>query len=416
MPEVITQDGEIVETGVPLSPEQMSLAVSLTKAEIDQQVATAKTYPRSIARVTQNILSLVTIDEEAAKECNYALPRGGKPITGPSIRLAEIVAGQWGNNRNGARVLHVDRAEKYVEAEGVFLDLETNTATTARVRRRIVDSKGRLYNDDMIIVTGNAACSIAKRNAILGGVPKAVWRKAHEAALATIKGDIKTLSERRDAAMKAFAAFGVKPEQIFAALQIGGVDDITLETMPTLIGMHAALKSGEETVESMFGNGGAGQQGGGDKKDLKGKLNDVANGGKPDDGKKAAGKGKEGDDKKSEADTGAKGKADAGEAKGKPQGDQTDASDDQPNDQPQAGGSDAPGASDSQDDDGFPGDPTGDEIERAKDRGAEAYYRGMSRKAVPKEYVNVPALSDAWLSSYDGTKEQEENDGSDKSQ
>jgi hypothetical protein len=30
----------------------------------------------------------------------------------------------------------------------------------------------------MIIVTGNAASAIAKRNAILAGVPNAVWRRA----------------------------------------------------------------------------------------------------------------------------------------------------------------------------------------------------------------------------------------------
>jgi hypothetical protein len=43
------------------------------------------------------------------------------------------------------------------------------------VRRRIFDSRGRLFNDDMITVTGNAACAIAKRNAILSGVPKSAF-------------------------------------------------------------------------------------------------------------------------------------------------------------------------------------------------------------------------------------------------
>ncbi|NKW10250.1 hypothetical protein HGG76_15010 [Ochrobactrum tritici] len=216
--EIITQDGEIItETDIGSG----SLAIGLAKAEIDQQVATAKRYPRSIARAQRAIFELVTIDEESAKECNYALPRGGKPITGLNPPRRDHRP-EYGNNRTGARVVHVDRAEKYVEAEGVYIDLETNAATTARVRTRIVDRYGKLYSDDMIIVTGNAVCSKAKRNAILAGVPKAVWRKAYEAALATIKGDIKTLSERRDAMLKAFAAFGVKPEQIFTALDIGG--------------------------------------------------------------------------------------------------------------------------------------------------------------------------------------------------
>jgi hypothetical protein len=226
--------------------------VALSRAEVDQQIATARALPRSIHHAVQNIMTLATIDTESAEECIYALPRAGKAITGPSIRLAEIISSQWGNCRVGARVVHVDRFEKYVEAEGVFHDLETNTATTARVRRRISDKHGKLLNEDMIVVTGNAACSIAKRNAILGGVPKAVWRKAYAAVEQVLAGDVKTLAERRDAAMKAFAAFGVAPEQIFEALGIGGLDDITLEHLATLTGMRSALKNNEADVEEMF--------------------------------------------------------------------------------------------------------------------------------------------------------------------
>jgi hypothetical protein len=231
----------------------MSLAVSMARAEVDQQITTARAYPRSIKQVTDRIYSLATLDKESAEESMYALPRGGKPITGPSIRFAEIVKQSYGNCRAAARVVHVDRNEKFVEAEGVFHDLETNTATTARVRRRIVDSKGRLYSDDMIIVTGNAACSIALRNAIMSGVPKPLWRRAFEAVMGTIKGDVTTLTENRTAALKAFAMFGVKPDQIFAALGLVGEADITVEHIPLLRGMFATLKNGESTVEEMFG-------------------------------------------------------------------------------------------------------------------------------------------------------------------
>jgi hypothetical protein len=248
--EIVTSDGEVIQTGVALTDTR--LAVDLARAEIDGQIATAKQYPRSITRVTGNILSLATLDVQAAEECMYALPRGGKPVVGPSIRLAEIVAGQWGNCRVGARVVDVNRGEKYIEAEGVFHDLETNTASKATVRRRIVDRGGRLFNDDMIIVTGNAACSIARRNAILAGVPKAVWRKAYEAAEGAVKGDIKTLAERRAGMFKAFAAFGVKPDQIYALMEVAGEDEITLDHIPTLTGMYQSLKNGEATVEQMF--------------------------------------------------------------------------------------------------------------------------------------------------------------------
>jgi hypothetical protein len=250
-------DTEIIERSENLPAElteavDASLAVGLSRAEIDTQITTARRYPRQISRVAQSILSLATLDEETAEESMYALPRGGKPIQGPSIRFAEIVKTSYGNCRAAARVVHVDRVEKVVIAEGVFHDLETNTATRAEVRRRICDKYGKLYKDDMIIVTGNAACSIALRNAILGGVPKALWRKAYDAVQHTIAGDVKTLAETRDKAIKALANFGVTPEQIFAALGVAGVEDITIQHVPTLRGMFATLKNGEATVEEMF--------------------------------------------------------------------------------------------------------------------------------------------------------------------
>lgn len=233
-------------------PADLSMVQQLAKAEIDQQIATAHVYPRSLSKISKNVLSLVTISQNAAEKCTYALPRGGKPITGPSIRLAEIVASQWGNSRVGARVVHVDRKEMYVEAEGVFHDLETNTATTARVRRRISDRNGRLFNDDMIIVTGNAACSIAKRNAILGGVPEAIWGEAYDAALRTVRGDMKTLPERRDETLKAMAAFGLSADEVYQILGIAGEKDFGLDQISTLRSTYAGLKNGELTVEELL--------------------------------------------------------------------------------------------------------------------------------------------------------------------
>jgi copper chaperone CopZ len=283
---ITTTQGTEIEAALPVGyGENASLAVSLARAEVDQQIMTARALPRKISQVVQNINTLATLDEETAKECIYALPRAGKAIKGPSIRLAEIIFSQWGNARVGSRVVHVDRFEKYVESESVFHDLESNALTTARVRRRISDKGGKVLNEDMIVVTGNAACSIAKRNAILGGVPKAVWRKAYDAVERVLAGDIKTLSVRRADAMKAFAAFGVKPEQIFQALNVKGVDDITLEHMPVMIGMHSALKSGESTVEEMFPKPAAIQAGG--AKGLDAALDNLAKGADPEKSTKA---------------------------------------------------------------------------------------------------------------------------------
>ena len=230
-----------IDTGV--------LAV-ISKAEIDVQVATAHRFPRSLKRFRDEALAMVTLTESIADECVYALPRDNKTIEGPSARFAEVIASAWGNSRAGARV--IDDQGDFVTAQGVFHDLEKNVAITYEVKRRIVDKNGRRFKPDMIGVTANAACSIALRNAILKGVPKAFWSDIYEAARKTIMGDYQTLANRRAAALAAFQKFGVSPDRVFVNLAVRGEEDITLEHLVTLRGMLTALKEGDSTPEQMF--------------------------------------------------------------------------------------------------------------------------------------------------------------------
>lgn len=261
------ETGEIIErAAVPAMIDNAGLS-TIVRAELDVQIVTAKQFPRSIQRVIGNITTLATLDEDTASECLYALVRKkkqqnrngqaseeeNKPIEGPSIRLAEIAAQTYGNCRIEARVIAVNRQEKYVEAEGVFLDLETNMASKATVRRRISTSKGFLFSDDMINVTSNAACAIAKRNAILAGIPRGVYRPAYMAARSIVAGTAEMLSVNREKAIKAFATFGVTPDQIFEALGVEGEREIKTDHIATLRAMFATLKNGEGTVEEMFG-------------------------------------------------------------------------------------------------------------------------------------------------------------------
>jgi hypothetical protein len=225
---------------------------ALTRAEIDIQIATAHAYPRSIEKANRRIVELVTMSKEVAESCVFSLPRGGKPIVGPSIRMAEILFSQWGNCTGGSRVVEVNKQAGYLEAEGVFHDLEANAKSVKRVRRSILDKTGKPFNADMITVTGNAACSIAFRNAVLAGVPRAVWDRAYETALRLIRGDMKTLPERRDAAMKAMAAFGLSSEDVCKIIRVVGPADITIDHLVTISGLHNALKEGETSAEDLM--------------------------------------------------------------------------------------------------------------------------------------------------------------------
>ncbi|WP_347467571.1 hypothetical protein [Burkholderia stagnalis] len=236
---------EIVEMDV-----DSSTVALLNKSEIDQQIATAHKYPRSIKRFRDEALQMVTLNENIAQECIYALPRDGKTIEGPSARFAEVIASAWGNSRAGARVVS-DQGD-FVTSQGVFHDLERNVAITYEVQRRIIDKHGRRFKPDMIGVTANAACSIALRNSILKGVPKAFWADMYEAARRTAIGDHQTLANRRARALAVLQKYGATPDTVFRFLRVGGEEDVTLEHLTLLFGITTALKEGETTVEQAF--------------------------------------------------------------------------------------------------------------------------------------------------------------------
>lgn len=242
---------------VQISTESLSL---ITRGEIDMQIATAHKYPRSIKRFRDEALSMVTLNDAIAGECFYALLRKqfnketrtyqDVVIEGPSARFAEVIASAWGNCRAGARI--VQEAGGFIVAQGVFHDLERNVAIAYEVQRSITSSAGRRFSADMIGVTGNAASSIALRNAILKGVPKAFWSDLYGAARRCAVGDFKSLVNRRIEAMKEFAALGVSKERVFAKLSVAGIEDVTQEHLLLLRGMLTAIRDGDSTPDQLF--------------------------------------------------------------------------------------------------------------------------------------------------------------------
>lgn len=227
-----------------------STVALLNRGEIDQQIATAHKYPRSIKEFRSEVATLSTLNEDIAGECSYALTRDGKLIVGPSARFAEIVVHSWGNCRSGARIVD-DRGDSIV-AQGAFLDLQKNVAITYEVQRRIVDKKGRRYSPDMVGVTANAACAIALRNAVLKGVPKAFWSDLWEQARRCAVGDVTTLANRRAKAISALANFGVDVARILARLGRPSMDDVTVDDLGILLGAFTALREGDTTPEEAF--------------------------------------------------------------------------------------------------------------------------------------------------------------------
>ena len=227
---------------------------AIEKANVDVQVSTAKQFPRNVTRAIQNSIVMATIDPETAQMMRYALPRGGKPITGPSVHLAKLIVSNWGNVRAEAKVVQI--TDSQVVSRGTCWDLENNVATAIEVRRNIKGKNGQRFSDDMITVVGNAANSIAFRNAVFSVIPKAVTDKVYRAAQECITGDLSDeakLLQKRTNCLKFFNdEYGITEEEVIKLCGKQTVNQIKADEIALMLGIYQSLKDGDTTVEEVM--------------------------------------------------------------------------------------------------------------------------------------------------------------------
>lgn len=105
-------------------PNTMTEVKSQREAsEIQAMVFMAKQFPRNQIQAADRILNACT-RQTLADSAVYSYPRGGQNVEGPSIRLAEVLAQNWGNLDFGVRELSQENGVSTVEAYA--WDLETN--------------------------------------------------------------------------------------------------------------------------------------------------------------------------------------------------------------------------------------------------------------------------------------------------
>lgn len=227
---------------------------AVERANVDSQVATAKRYPRDIRRSIDNSVVMATMNQETAQSCSYTLPRGGRPITGPSVHLAKIIVSNWGNMRTEAKVVQI--TDKQVISRGTCWDLETNVASAFEVRRSIIGKNGQRFSDDMITVTGNAANSIAYRNAVFAVIPKAITDRIYYAAQKFITGDLsdsdKLLKVRTGILNNFKNNYGITEEEVVKMCGKQTVNQIGADEISMLMGTIQALKDEDTTIDELM--------------------------------------------------------------------------------------------------------------------------------------------------------------------
>jgi len=251
----MAKDSDITGDAQIMTIEPSEALSAMERAQIDMLISTARAYPRNVAACKDQAIAMATMDRETAEECFYTLKRkkhgGGEAIIdGPSIRCAEIVLSCWGNLRGGSRVLGNDG--KQVTGQAFCHDLEKNVFIAKEAQRRITNREGRTYSEDMIIVTGQAAASVALREAVFKVIPKAIIKQVYNAARAAAAGETGTMKERWSRVLRKFEPMGVDEARLLAFLNRDALEQVTPDNLATLTGVWNAIREEQTTVEEQF--------------------------------------------------------------------------------------------------------------------------------------------------------------------
>lgn len=230
------------------------MQISRQAAEVQGAMVIAKKFPRDEEQAFAKIMkacSRLSLAETAA----YEYPRGGQKVTGPSIRLAEVLARAWGNIDYGILELENKHGESQVMAYA--WDLETNTRNSkifsvkherkAQNQIKKLDDPRDIYE----MVANQGARRV--RACILGIIPGDVTDAAIAQCDETItKGEKEPLSDRIRKMLVIFdKEYQVKQEMIETRFKCKAAA-LSEKDMLALRKIYNSLKDGMAKREDYF--------------------------------------------------------------------------------------------------------------------------------------------------------------------
>jgi|GEM_PF-469583 len=220
--------------------------------EVQGAMVIAKRFPRDQKQALDRILNACT-RQTLAEVALYEYSRGGTQITGPSIRLAEAIAQNWGNLQFGLREVEQRQGSSVVEA--FAWDIETNTRQVKvfQVAHKRHTRKGTYMLEDPRDIYEMVANQGARRlrACILGVIPGDIVEAAVKQCETTLRTQEEVTPEKIKAMTEAFQAFGVTKEQIEKRIQ-RRMDAITPALMVNLRKIYNSLKDGMSGPEDWF--------------------------------------------------------------------------------------------------------------------------------------------------------------------
>jgi hypothetical protein len=221
-------------------------------AEVQAAMVLARRFPRDQVAALDRILNACT-RPGLAEGALYSYSRGGTEISGPSIRLAEAMAQNWGNMQFGIRELEQRNGESTVEA--FAWDVETNTRQVKvfqvkHERHTKMGSKTLTDPRDIYELVANQGAR-RLRACILGVIPGDVQEAAVSQCETTLNTSADTSPEAMKKMVEAFKQHGVTVAQIEKRIQ-RRLDSIQPAQVIALRKIFASLKDGMSTPDAWF--------------------------------------------------------------------------------------------------------------------------------------------------------------------
>lgn len=221
-------------------------------AEVQAAMMIARLNPRDPVAAMDRILNACT-RPTLADAAVYQYSRGGSDVSGPSIRLAEAMAQQWGNFQFGIRELEQRNGESTVQA--FAWDVETNTRreVTFQVPHVRHTRQGQKRLEDPRDIYEMVANQGARRlrACILAVIPGDVTEAAVSQCEATMKAKADTSPDAVKKMLDAFAAYSITREQIEKRIQ-RHLDAIQPAQIVALKKIYASLRDGMSVAADWF--------------------------------------------------------------------------------------------------------------------------------------------------------------------
>ena len=245
------------------SAQSQSTAVQTTIGRHTQDVQglvfCAKQYPRNQFDSWKRIKEACS-RKALAEIASYTYPRGNDSITGPSIRLAEVLAQNWGNMSTGVTELEQKNGESTCMA--FAWDLETNFRDekifTVKHERWVKNFKTKKLEPkkledprDIYELVANMGAR-RKRACILTVMPRDVIDSAIEECDKTLSGNnAEPIADRTKRMLDKFATYGVTREMV--EKRVGRKSDsFTEKHMLELFKVFNSMKDGMGKPEDYF--------------------------------------------------------------------------------------------------------------------------------------------------------------------